>query len=370
MSLDVDCIVIGAGVIGLAIARRMAISGLSVYVLEKETQFGTQISSRNSEVIHAGIYYPKNSLKADLCVKGRNQIYAYCQDRDIAHLKCGKLIVATDEVEAGKLHTIKEAALANGVDDIIEISAAKIKELEPQVNACAALLSPSTGILDSHAFMLSLQGDIENAGGQVVFQCPVQAIIVKPNHLQAQIDDSEQTKISAKYVFNCTGLAAQKLAQNTKGYDPSLIPPLYYVPGRYYILSGRPVFNRLIYPVPTDGGLGVHATLDMQGQIKFGPDARWTDRIDYSVPERCPKNYIAAIRKYYPNIDPSRLHAGYVGVRPKLAAQGEGFKDFIIQTEQTHNCAGLVHLFGIESPGLTASLAIAKHVDDYIAGQD
>jgi len=369
MSLDIDCIVIGAGVIGLAIGRKIAANGMSVYVLEKESQIGTQISSRNSEVIHAGIYYPKGSAKAQLCVQGRDQLYAYCQARGIDYKKCGKLIVANNGAEVEKLQTIKAAALANGVDDLMDLSATQITKLEPNLSAKAALLSPSTGIIDSHSFMLSLEGDLENSDGQVVLRCPVRDIFINNIGFTVTIDNLERTEISTRYVINSAGLDAQAIAHKTIGYDPQFIPPLYYVPGRYYTLSGRPVFKHLIYPVPEDGGLGVHATIDMQGQVKFGPDARWTDKIDYSVPDTCPDSYIAAIRKYYPGIDPSRLHAGYVGVRPKLAAQGEGFKDFVIQTENIHNCPGLIHLFGIESPGLTAALAIAEHVGDYIVAQ-
>jgi len=369
MSTDVDCIVIGAGVIGLAIGSRLAAAGMSVYVLEKEDRFGTQISSRNSEVIHAGIYYPKNSAKARFCVEGREKLYQYCQDRNISHHKCGKIIVATSDGETEKLQEIKAAAFANGVDDLGDLSLRQITKMEPHLSVKVALLSPSTGIIDSHSFMLSLQGDLENSGGQLVLHCAVHSIAVNETGLTVTIDDAQSTKITAKHVINSAGLDAQAIAQQTTGYDTGFIPPLYYVPGRYYVLSGRPVFKHLIYPVPEDGGLGVHATIDMQGQIKFGPDARWTSKIDYSVPDTCPKNYVAAIKKYYPGLDPSRLHAGYVGVRPKLAAQGEGFKDFVIQTAQTHNCPGLTHLFGIESPGLTASLAIAEHVGDYIAAQ-
>lgn len=362
MDFDTDCVVIGAGVVGLAIARALANKGLSVFLLEAENHFGTGISSRNSEVIHAGIYYPQGTVKAQMCVEGRDKLYAYCKDRHIPFLNCGKYIVATNAAEEAKLDGIKEHAANNGVNDLVHVSRSQIQDVEPYVSATSGLFSPSTGIVDSHNVMLSFLGDLENAGGMAVFHCEVASIEVEEDGFSVCISDAENTVLKSKYVINSAGLSAQRIAENTTGYDISYMPDLYYVPGRYYALAGRAPFTHLIYPVPVDGGLGVHATLDLNGQVKFGPDARWTDMIDYSVPETPPDTFINAIRKYFPTLEAHKLRPDYAGVRPKLAAKGEGFKDFVIQTGSDHGVSGLVHLFGIESPGLTSSLSIGDCV--------
>lgn len=362
MTPDTDCVIIGAGVVGLAIARAVALTGQSVFLLEAEDHFGTGISSRNSEVIHAGIYYPQGSLKARFCVEGKRKLYDYCRDRHIPYSNCGKYIVATNEAEETKLAGIRQHADNNGVDDLVLKSGAEVIRAEPSVNAVSALFSPSTGIVDSHSFMQSLLGDLENAGGMAVFYSRVKGATIETDYIAVHMDDADNTVLTTRRLINAGGLRAQAIANNIRGYDVTHIPKLYYVPGRYYALGGRAPFTHLIYPVPVDGGLGVHATLDLSGQVKFGPDARWSETEDYSVPEDCPEGFISAIRRYYPDLEASRLRPDYAGIRPKLAAPGEGFKDFVVQTHDTHGVPGLVNLFGIESPGLTSALAIGDYV--------
>ncbi|UXH80583.1 NAD(P)/FAD-dependent oxidoreductase [Roseateles amylovorans] len=362
----VDCIVIGAGVVGLAVARAMAARGLETVVLERERAIGTGTSSRNSEVIHAGIYYPEGSLKARWCVRGKALLYAYCAARGIAHRRCGKWIVATSDGQQQALHALLDAGRANGVEDLTLISAATAATLEPQLQGVAVLQSGSTGIVDSHALMLSLQGDAEADGAMLAFDAPVLGGDVGPDGLVLHIGGEQPMEIAAGLVINCAGLHAQAVAQALTGMPALQVPALHLAKGSYFALAGRSPFSRLIYPVPEPGGLGVHLTLDLAGQARFGPDVEWVapdpDRLDYRVDSRRADAFYGAIRRYWPALPDGALQPAYAGVRPKLSGQGEPAADFMIQTASAHGVRGLVNLFGIESPGLTACLAIAEAV--------
>lgn len=358
----VDCIVIGAGVVGLAVARALALRGLETLVLERERTIGTGTSSRNSEVIHAGIYYPEGSLKARLCVRGKELLYAYCRERGVPHRRCGKLIVATSPEQREVLERLQAAGRANGVDDLALITAAEAREAEPRLHCVAALHSGSTGIVDSHALMLALQGDFENAGGLLACGAPVLGGACGPNGITLQVGGEQPMEIAAGVVINSAGLHAQALAASLAGMPAALVPPLHLAKGNYYSLSGRSPFSRLIYPVPEPGGLGVHLTIDLGGQARFGPDVEWTDRLEYQVDPARAASFYASIRRYWPELPDGALQPGYAGIRPKLSGPGEAASDFMIQGEAEHGVPGLVHLFGIESPGLTASLAIAEAV--------
>lgn len=358
----VDSVVIGAGVVGLAAARALALSGREVLVLEAAEAIGTGTSSRNSEVIHAGIYYPAGSLMARHCVAGRRALYAYCAERGIPHRNCGKLIVATNAEEDGKLEGIKARAEANGVEGMAVLSAAEARALEPALACTSALLSASTGIIDSHAFMLSLQGDIENAGGMLAFHSPVEAAHVEADGIVLEVGGEERIRLKASLVVNAAGLGAPDLARRFDGLDAAHIPTAYYAKGNYFTLSGRSPFSRLIYPVPVPGGLGVHLTLDMGGQAKFGPDVEWVERPDYEVDPRRGDSFYAAVRRYWPALKDGALQPGYAGIRPKIVPPGAPGQDFLIQGNDTHGIAGLINLFGIESPGLTASLSLGAAV--------
>lgn len=373
----VDCVVIGAGVVGLAVARALALSptfkGREVMVLEAASAIGTGTSSRNSEVIHAGIYYPQGSLKAQLCVQGRAMLYDYCAERGIGFKRCGKLIVATNDVQVAQLQGIIAKAAANGVHDLVLLTRDQARSLEPQLECVAAVHSPSTGIVDSHALMLAMQGDLENAGGMVVLNSVVESATVIPEnstlagvkYAQAaiQLIASDGTGLEATTVVNAAGLHAPALARRFVGLDAPHVPPAFFAKGNYFTLSGRSPFDRLIYPVPEAAGLGVHLTLDLGGQAKFGPDVQWVDSPDDLVvdPARGDAFY-AEVRKYWPNLQDGALIAGYAGIRPKINAPHETAKDFMIQGPKDHGVAGLVNLFGIESPGLTSSLAIGALV--------
>lgn len=357
----VDCVVIGAGVVGLAVARALALRGREVMVLEAADAIGTGTSSRNSEVIHAGIYYPQGSLKARLCVEGKELLYAYCAERGIGHRRCGKLIVATSQAQVAQLQGIRDKAEANGVNDLVLLTREEARALEPQLECVAALHSPSTGIVDSHGLMLALQGDLENAGGLVALNSP----LARAECLQGAIHLTAQdgTALEATTVVNAAGLQAQQLAGRFSGLSPQHVPPSHYAKGNYFTLPGRSPFNRLIYPVPEAAGLGVHLTVDMGGQAKFGPDVQWVDSPDDLVvdPARGEAFY-AEVRKYWPALADGALTPGYAGIRPKIQAPHEAAKDFLIQGPRDHGVAGLVNLFGIESPGLTSSLAIGDYV--------
>ena len=358
----VDCVVIGAGVVGLALARTLALRGREVVVLEAEDRIGTGISSRNSEVIHAGIYYPTGSFKARLCVAGNRSLYAFCAAHGVAHRRCGKLIVATDEAEAVKLAGIQAQALANGVADLQWLEAAEARVLEPRLRCTAALLSPSTGIIDSHGLMRALRLEAEAHGAAVVLKSPVLGGQATAAGLEVRVGGAEPMTLVADQVFNAAGLGAQAVARGFEGSTPFSVPDLHLAKGNYYSLSGPAPFSRLVYPVPSHGGLGVHLTLDLGGQARFGPDVEWLDREDYGVDPRRADGFYAAIRTYWPDLAEGALQPAYAGIRPKLHGPGEPAPDFFIQREVAHGVPGLVNLYGNESPGHTACLTLAEEV--------
>lgn len=358
---QVDCVVVGAGVVGLAVARALALQGREVLVLEAANAFGTGTSSRNSEVIHAGIYYAPGSLKAVLCVQGRALLYDYCQARGISHRRCGKLIVATTSAQVAQLQGIAEQARRNGVADLVMLSAEDTRQIEPQLVCEAALLSPSTGILDSHGLMLALLGDLENAGGVLALNSPLDRALVGPSGIELHAADG--TRLQARTVVNAAGLQAPALAARFAGLDPQFVPQAFYAKGNYFTLAKRAPFSHLIYPVPQAAGLGVHLTLDLGGQAKFGPDVQWVDGSDdLTVDPARGDGFYAEVRKYWPGLQDGALLPGYAGIRPKISGPGEPARDFVIQTPRDHGVPGLVNLFGIESPGLTSCLAIADMV--------
>jgi L-2-hydroxyglutarate oxidase LhgO len=361
----VDALVIGAGVVGLAVARALALAGREVMVLEREAAIGTGTSSRNSEVVHAGIYYPAGSLKARLCVQGKAMLYAYCAERGIAHQRCGKLIVATTASQLAALPAIVDKARANAVGDLALLDCAQAQAMEPALECLGAVWSPSTGIVDSHALMLSLQGDLEHAGGLVACHAAVRSMAVCDDGMEVLTADG--MRLLAHTVVNAAGLDACALAQRIEGLDPRHVPRAWYAKGSYFTLAGRSPFQRLIYPAPEPdrhlAGLGVHLTIDLGGQAKFGPDVQWTDDpTDWQVdPARCDAFY-AEVRRYWPALPDGALLPGYAGVRPKISGPNEPAADFLIQGPDAHGVPGLVNLFGIESPGLTSALAIAERV--------
>lgn len=357
----VQAVVVGAGVVGLAVARALALQGREVLVLEAANAIGTGTSSRNSEVIHAGIYYPAGSLKARLCVEGKALMYAYCEARGIGHKRCGKLIVATSPLQIDQLAGIQAKAAANGVTDLVLLSAAQAQAMEPALQCLAALHSPSTGIVDSHAFMLSLQGDLENAGGMVALNARVAEGECRSDGIALHTEDG--TRLLADVVVNAAGLSAPALAQRLRGLAPEPLPRSYFAKGNYFTLAGRSPFGRLIYPVPEAAGLGVHLTLDMGGQAKFGPDVQWVDSADdLAVDPQRGEAFYAEVRKYWPGLQDGALLPGYAGIRPKINAPHEAARDFWVHGPEEHGVPGLVNLFGIESPGLTSSLALGAHV--------
>ncbi|MBX9612691.1 MAG: NAD(P)/FAD-dependent oxidoreductase [Burkholderiales bacterium] len=361
----VDCVVIGAGVVGLAVARALALQGREVMVLEAAGGIGTGTSSRNSEVIHAGLYYPAGSLKARLCVQGKALLYAYCAERGIGHRRCGKLIVATRDDQVPQLQAIIAKAAVNGVDDLVLLSGDQARALEPALACVAAVHSPGTGIVDSHALMLALQGDLEHAGGLVALNSEVNRAIAPADGSLSDIIliANDGTALAARTVVNAAGLAAPGLARRFAGLDACHIPPAYYAKGSYFTLAGRAPFSRLIYPVPEAAGLGVHLTLDLGGQAKFGPDVQWVDSPgDLVVDPARGDAFYAEVRKYWPQLADGALIAGYAGIRPKISGPNEAAADFVIQGPADHGVPGLVNLFGIESPGLTSCLAIAQAV--------
>jgi len=358
----IDTAVIGAGVVGLAVARRLAQSGREVLILEAEEAFGTGISARNSEVIHAGIYYPAGSLKANLCVTGRTLLYAYCAERGIPHRRCGKLIVATHESQLAQLDGIAAHAHGNGVTDLQRLNRNAAREMEPALECVAALHSPSTGIIDSHALMLALLGDAENAGAVLALKSPVLSGDATTEGILLEVGGREPMRLLAKSVINCAGLGAQEFARRLRGRPPTCVPPLSYAKGNYYALAGRAPFSHLVYPVPEAAGLGVHLTLDLAGQARFGPDVEWVDSLDYSVDPRRAESFYASIRSYWPALPDGALSPAYAGIRPKPHARGDAARDFMIHGPREHGVAGLVCLYGIESPGLTSCLALAERV--------
>ena len=359
---DVDVVVVGAGVVGLAVARALAMAGREVIVLEAAEAIGTETSSRNSEVIHAGIYYPAGSLMAKHCVAGKQMLYDYCRERGLPHENCTKLIVATSEEEAGKLASIQARAAANGVPDLTFLSQAEAQAMEPALACTAALLSPSTGIIDSHSYMVSLQGDAESAGTVVVFHAPVLGGRLTDAGAVIDVGGAEPMTLRARLLVNSAGLHAPKLAAKLQGMPSQLTPKAYYAKGSYFSLVGKNPFSRLIYPVPVAGGLGTHLTIDLGGQARFGPDVQWVDEINYDVdPSRC-DGFYAAIRRYWPELPDGSLQPGYSGIRPKIVPPAIASQDFTIQGPATHGQACLINLFGIESPGLTASMSVAASV--------
>jgi L-2-hydroxyglutarate oxidase LhgO len=359
---QVDAVVVGAGVVGLAVARALALAGREVLVLEAAEGIGTETSSRNSEVIHAGIYYPKDSLMARFCVAGKHLLYAYLRERGLPYANCGKLIVATTAEEAEKLEGIRGRAAANGVDDLYRVSGNEARGIEPELSCTAALVSPSTGIVDSHAYMLSLQGDAENAGAVFVFHAPATGGRVADDGIEVDVGGTEPMTLKAALVVNSAGLHAPKLAARIDGLAPGQVPTAYYAKGNYFSLLGRSPFSRLIYPVPVPGGLGTHLTIDLGGQARFGPDVEWVDGLDYEVDPARGEGFYAAIRRWWPGLRDGALAPGYSGIRPKIVPPAIASQDFCVQGPAVHGVPGLINLFGIESPGLTASLAIADHV--------
>jgi L-2-hydroxyglutarate oxidase LhgO len=359
-----DCVVIGAGVVGLAVARALALQGREVLVLEQHRAIGMETSSRSSEVIHAGLYYPTGSLKARLCIAGRDALYAYCVQRGIAHRRCGKLIVATADAQCEKLATIHAQAHANGCTEVVELTTQQAQAMEPALSCVAALYSPNTGIIDTHAYMLALQADAEHAGAMFAFGSKVVAGRTVSDGIVlsvASVDDA-QTELIACTVVNCGGLWAPEVATRIDGLDRTGIPTPYFAKGNYYSFSGKAPFSRLIYPVPEASGLGVHLTLDLGGQARFGPDVEWLEAqdgdIDYMVDPRRADRFYREIRAYWPELPDAALHPAYAGVRPKISGPDVPAADFLFSSHGNPHYLGL---YGIESPGLTASLAIGAH---------
>ena len=353
-----DAVVVGAGVVGLAIARALAMAGREVVILEAEDAIGTHTSSRNSEVIHAGIYYPKGSLKARACVEGKQRLYEYCAAHGVPHRRCGKLIVATSEEQKGELESISERARENGVPDLRWLTRAEAKDMEPEVSCAAALLSPSTGIIDSHALMLAYLGDAERHGAMLALKSGFEKAFLRRDGIEVKAKDSDPFLCTT--LVNSAGLRAPTVARAIEGLDHAFVPRELYAKGNYYSLARRSPFSRLVYPVPEPGGLGVHVTIDLAGQARFGPDVEWVEKIDYAVDPNRAARFYAAIRRYWPGLPDGALLPGYSGIRPKTAGPGEPAPDFEVQGPRKHGVPGLVNLFGIESPGLTASLALAE----------
>ena len=358
----VDTVVVGAGVIGLAVARELAQAGREVLILEALEQFGTQTSAHNSEVIHAGLYYPPGSLKAELCVRGKELLYRYCAERGIGHRRIGKVLVACEAAELPALAGYAERSAANGVP-LQPLAAAEIRRLEPAVRAVAGLFSESTGILDSHGLMLALLGDAERAGATLVTRTPVVSVRIGPDGIALRTGREEPFELRCRRLVNAAGLHAQDLARRIEKFPAARVPPAFYAKGHYFTLSGRAPFHHLVYPMPDHAGLGIHVTLDLGGQCKFGPDVSgWPATPDYGFEPGLEDKFYRAIRRYYPDLPDGALQPGYTGIRPKVTGPTEAAGDFVIQGPAVHGVAGLVNLFGIESPGLTAALAIAERV--------
>jgi L-2-hydroxyglutarate oxidase LhgO len=363
----VQILVIGAGVVGLSVARQAALAGHDVIITEKTSGIGNGVSSRNSEVIHGGMYYPTGSLRARHCPRGRRLMYEFCASHGVPHRKCGKLIVATEDAEVAKMEGILKQGQTNGVEGFRMIEGADARAMEPQVSCVAALHSPETGIVDSHSFMRALQGDLEDRGGAIAFNTKVERLIHTQSGWVVRFSGSESGELAVDAVVNSAGLGAQALAHHTEDYPEKRVPRLVLARGNYYGYAGRPVFSRLIYPAPRiDGGLGIHVTLDLAGRMRFGPDVEWIEEENYNVnPERA-KSFYASIRRYWPSLPDNSLQPDYAGIRPKLTGPGEPAADFMIDGPAQHGLPGLVMLFGIESPGLTSSLSIVEDVVGYL----
>ena len=358
----VECIVIGAGVVGLAVARALALRGREVIVLERHEVIGSEVSSRNSGVIHAGLYYPNGSLKARVCVAGKHALYDFCANHGVAHARTGKLVVATEDGQLGAMGALVERARRNGVDDLVRLDPREVRELEPEIECTGALLSPSTGIVDVHEYMLALEGDAEANGAMVAFGSPCVGGAVDDGGIRIDAGGAEPMSLVGDVVVNAAALGAQGVARSIEGLDPAHVPPIHYAKGNYFYLTGRSPFSHLVYPMPSDAWLGVHVGLDLGNRCRFGPDLHWVDSLDYDVDTHRIESFYASIRRYYPRLRDGALLPDYTGIRPKIYGPGETAPDFLVQGAETHGIDGLVNLFGIESPGLTSSLAIAEEV--------
>lgn len=363
---SVECLVVGAGVIGLAIAKTLAEQGREVIIIEEAEAFGTGISARNSEVIHAGIYYAQGSLKARFCVEGKNRLYDYCQSRGIEHKRLGKLIVAPNATQQGALLELRDKATANGIGDLQLLDHKAVHRLEPQIKAHTALLSPSSGIVDTHGLMLAFLGDLESHGGGLALNSPLIGGSAKENGIHVQIGGADPITLACKTFVNSAGLSAQMVASSIKGVPPTTIPKRYLAKGNYFSLQGKSPFTHLIYPLPEPGGLGTHLTLDMGGQARFGPDVEWVETENYEVDPARGGKFYQAIRTYWPDLPNNSLIPAYAGIRPKISGKGEPALDFNLQGPSTHGIPGLVNLYGIESPGLTSCLVIAENVAEML----
>jgi len=360
-------LVVGAGVVGLAIARAAALAGHDVTVAETTDGIANGVSSRNSEVIHGGLYYPTKSRRAHHCVRGRRMLYDFCASHGVAHRKCGKLVVATNDAELAKVETILQQGLANGVEGLEMIGGNAARAMEAELACLGALWSPETGIVDSHGFMLALWGELEDRGGMIAFETPVERMAFKAPYWHVQFGGRDAGTVEFDAVVNAAGLGAQALARRIEGYPAGKVPRLVLAKGNYFGFAGRPAFSRLIYPTPIDGGLGVHVTLDLAGRMRFGPDVEWISQESYTVDPRRADNFYDRIRTYWPGLPANSLVPDYCGIRPKLTGPGEPAADFMIAGPPTHGLPGLVNLFGIESPGLTSSLSLAEEVVAYLA---
>jgi len=361
-----DCIVIGAGVIGLACARALAMAGLQTIVLEAESRIGSGVSSRSSEVVHAGLYYAPDSLKATLCVQGRELLYDYLSQRGLPHRRLGKLIVATDDAQLAPLAELHSRGRANGVEHLVLLDAAAATRLEPALRCRAALHSPDSGIVDSHALMLSLSGDLQSHGGSVALRSPMRRASRHDGAWQLTTGDDGSYQIGCDVLVNAAGLSAQRVAATVEEYPSERIPPLRLARGSYFSLTQPAPFGRLIYPLPSDGGLGVHLTLDLAGAARFGPDVEWIDRVDFNVDAARAEMFYPSIRTYWPHLPDGALRPAYAGIRPKLSGPAEPARDFVIDGPDRHGLPGLIQLFGFESPGLTSSLAVGRRVTELV----
>jgi L-2-hydroxyglutarate oxidase LhgO len=360
--MTMQVLVVGAGIVGLAIAREAARAGHDVIVAEAEPHIGSGTSSRNSEVIHAGLYYPTGSLRERHCARSRRMLYDFCASHGVPHRKLGKLVVVGRDADIAVLEKIFAQATRNGVEGVRMLEAAEAIRMEPALSCVAAFHSPETGIIDSHRYMLALQGDLEDAGGVLALNTPVERITRTPAGWEVRFGGTEPGSLTVDAVVNAAGHGAQKLARATDGYPAARVPRLVLAKGSYFSYTGRAVFSRLVYPAPIPGGLGIHVTLDLAGRMRFGPDVQWIDTYDFNVDPALAATFYPAIRSYWPGLPDGTLVPDYAGIRPKLTAQGEPAADFMIDGPTDHGLPGLVHLFGIESPGLTASLSLAEEV--------
>ena len=359
-------LVIGAGVIGLAVARHAALNGHDVIVAEAASAVGTGISSRNSEVIHAGMYYPTDSRRARHCTRGNRLLYEYCAEHGVAHRRCGKFIVATSDAEKSRIEAIHAQGIKNGVEGLTLIDGNAARAEEPALSCVAALVSPASGVIDGHGFMLSLRGELEDHGGSIAFETPVEQLTPLLHGWRVRFGGTEPGEIEVAAVVNSAGLRAQEVARRIEGYPRERIPKLVLARGNYFSYSGQPVFSRLIYPTPVDGGLGVHVTLDLAGRMRFGPDVEWIETENYDVDPSRAALFYARIRTYWPDLPDGTLIPDYAGIRPKLTGPGQPAADFMVEGPADHGMPGLVQLFGIESPGLTSSLPLAEEAVGYL----